>query len=49
MERTLESLNTDIDIMVYLAEKMLDQLTEARQTIVDAQMELFEIDQQRGE
>ena len=35
-EARLRSLDTDIEIMVDLAERMLDQLTNARQTISEA-------------
>ena len=47
-EARLRSLDVDMEIMVDLAERMLDQLTEARQSISDALEEELNFKAQSG-
>ena len=47
-EARLRSLDVDMEIMVDLAERMLDQLTEARQSISDALEEEHNFKAQSG-
>lgn len=47
-EARLRSLDVDMEIMVDLAQRMLDQLTEARQSISDALTEELDFKAQAG-